>query len=236
MLNAATSSATAANTVSPVDRKPRKPLLMSSRFSVASCVPVMACTPARQQPAAAGPRARRPAPRARPGPGSGSPRPGRSGPGAACAACSVIPVNVAGPKPSAVPKVAMPTMCTRTGCGVSSVVVVAERQVPGLRRAAVDDDLVVGPRGVPRDQAVRVQRGVGDPVRRLGRRPVAADRLAVAAQQLPVALQVGLGVGDAGHGPHPRQQARVDAGARRRGPEPISVALRTTTSVPRRPG
>src|SRR6266496_4733226 len=36
----------AANAVSPVDRKPRKPELMLSRFSVASCPPVMACTPA----------------------------------------------------------------------------------------------------------------------------------------------------------------------------------------------
>ena len=59
MLNAATSSAIAANAVSPVDRKPRKPELMLSRFSVASCPPVMACTPAgstgRSRAASSGP-------------------------------------------------------------------------------------------------------------------------------------------------------------------------------------
>ena len=134
MLNAATSSATAANAVSPVDRKPRKPLLMSSRFSVASCDPVMACTPAgstgRSRAASSV---------------SGTPGLARTriwvssawraplGP-ARCsrAACSVIPVNVPGPKPSAVPKVVMPTTCTRSGCGVSSVVVMPSARWPVL--------------------------------------------------------------------------------------------------------
>src|SRR5439155_1035300 len=101
MLNAATSSAIAANAVSPVDRKPRKPLLMSSRFSVASCVPVMACTPAgstgrsRAASSVAGTpglaRTRIWVSSAWPGP-LGPVRYSR-------AACSVIPVNVPGPKP-----------------------------------------------------------------------------------------------------------------------------------------
>ena len=133
MLNAATSSAIAANAVSPVDRKPRKPELMSFRFSVASCAPVMACTPA-------GSTGRSRAASSVSGtPGlaltriwvsSASP-PGPLGPARCCrAAGSVIPVNVPGPKPSAVPKVVMPTMCTRSGCGVSSVVVMPSARWP----------------------------------------------------------------------------------------------------------
>ena len=90
----------------------------------------------------------------------------------------------------------------------------AERQVPGPRRAAVDDHLVVGPRGVALDEPVRVQGGVADPVGRPGRRAVAADHLAVTAHQLPVALQVGLGVGHPGHVLHPLEQANADAGPR----------------------
>src|SRR5882757_2284088 len=130
MLNTATSRATTANPVSPLRRKPRKPLSMLSMFSLARSCPVIACTPAGRRGCSAAMTVP------------------RSTPGAVliricdtfagllvryrCAAGSVSAVNVPVPRPSAVPKVAIPTMCTRTGAGVSNVVVSPRCSLPAL--------------------------------------------------------------------------------------------------------
>ena len=216
MLNAATSSATAANAVSPVDRKPRNPLLMSSRFSVASWRPGDGLHAGRQH---------RPQPGRESGVRYAGGRPdqdlGQLGWAWTRRAGQVLLRGVQRDPGER----GRPEAVGRAERGDADDVHphrlrgqqggrVAEREVPGLRRAAVDDDLVVGPRGVPRHEPVRVERRVADPVRRLGGRAVAADRLAVAADQLPVAFQDGLGVGHPGHGAHPLEQAGVDAGAR----------------------
>ena len=76
---------------------------------------------------------------------------------------------------------------------------VADPEVPVVGGGAVDDDLVVGARCPALGQAVRVELGVGDPVAGHGGRTVPAHGLAVAAEQLAVALDGSLGGGDAVH-------------------------------------
>ena len=77
---------------------------------------------------------------------------------------------------------------------------------PGL----VDDDLVVRARRSALGQAVRVERRGAEPVPGEGGRPVARDRLAVAADQHAVAADVGLRLCHAWDLPHLRHQRGVD--------------------------
>ena len=112
---------------------------------------------------------------------------------------------------------------------------VTEVQVAGLGGTAVDDDLVGRARGVwPATSRYGLTRGVVDPAAGLPRRSVAADALAVGAEQCAVADDLALGVGDARY----RAPAAVSSDSSMRptsesGAPPFftSVALRTTTLV-----
>ena len=120
MLNAATRSATPANTRSTVWKKPTNALSTSSRCSAVSWCPVIAVT-------SGGSDARRRATRADwstpSAPCTSTPvsAPGR--PRSRCCASAVVnAVNVVPAMLSAVPKVAMPTTVTGTRCGRSTLV------------------------------------------------------------------------------------------------------------------
>ena len=114
-----------------------------------------------------------------------------------CAASSVKNVIVTLPRPSSSPKVAMPEIVTSCGSGVDTSVVSPTSQVAVLRRAAVDHDFVGRLRRASFDDLVRVEVGVVGPAAGELRRTVAAERVAVLAEDLAVALDVGRGRGDA---------------------------------------
>ena len=79
-----------------------------------------------------------------------------------------------------------------------------------LGRPPVDDDLVGAGRRPSLDEAVGVERGVGDPGAGHPGRAVAADGLPVGALDLGVAVDVGHGVGHAVDGRHPGHDGGVD--------------------------
>ena len=110
------------------------------------------------------------------------------------AAGSVNAVKVVWPRPSASPKVAMPTIVTADRLRGLHDRRVAEVEVARLRGTAVDHDLVGRSGGAPGDESVRVQLGVGDPAAGLAGWPVPADGVAVAPEQRPVADDLGFGV------------------------------------------
>src|SRR5215510_9090180 len=79
---------------------------------------------------------------------------------------------------------------------------VANAQVAFVGGTPVDHDLAGGAGRAPLDEPVRVQVAVVDPVARQGRRPVAAELVAVLADELAEALDGRLGGGDAVDGAH----------------------------------
>ena len=81
----------------------------------------------------------------------------------AWAPARVKPAKVAVPKPSASPKVTMPTTVTGIGVGRLHDGAVADGEVAGGGRAPVDHDLVGGRRCAALDEAVGVELRVGRP-------------------------------------------------------------------------
>ena len=194
MLNAATRSATPANTRSTVWKKPRNALSTSSRCSAVSWRPVIAGDVGRER----GPQSRAPsrlvdavgAATSTPVSAPGRPR------SRCCASAVVNAVNVVPAMLSAVPKVAMPTTVTGTGCGTSTVVRLPTWSAPSsaAARSMTTSPAPVGAR--PATIRHGFSAGGGHPVGPGRRRPVAADAVAVGAEELRLALDEGRGRGD----------------------------------------
>ena len=132
MLKVPTRRATPAKINRNVDRAERNPLVTASRFSFVSWAPVMVSARAE-----AGTAARTRAASVSwltPGAARTSTREISAGSLVrwSAAPSAVKPTKVEVPKPSAVPKVAMPTIVTRTGSGVSTMVVPPTARWPDL--------------------------------------------------------------------------------------------------------
>ena len=99
-------------------------------------------------------------------------------------------MNVDGPRPSSPPNVAMPTIVTSIGSGVSDDRNVADLQPTVLGRTTVDHDLLGRQRRPSLHQLVRVESGIIDPVAGERRRTFATELLAIGAGQLTEAFDL----------------------------------------------